>query len=370
MSSSLRPERVAAAARALGSELSERVTLYADALSSALLHELGLVAWDREQLIGGLQARLERLRQRRFRDYGGSGVRVIERRRQPLESIDLIWSELRQGRRVQMEFEHGACSAVIELMRGMARALQDVAGEPPLLVHEQPWIAQPPDPSASATAMRLGLEHPDQPSLWPLVGPIEPRHRVAVIESQADRELAAYVLARTSLRRTGMDPRSVKHAHVVQVDERLERYLGRLWIEVQMGPASSSDSFAGPVSTEVRDEFMEANEVWNLHPDVTTLSPGGELELGPPLRDRHFLAPALFAVDWPVPDLPLAGPMLVVIRCTPEQARAGAEAAAREGGQVIVIGGHPSRYPGDVRFVQGALLVERLPPGLPDPRPV
>src|SRR5690606_16834970 len=52
------PERLATTARSLRKELGVRVTLYADALAQSLADDLGLVAWDREQLIGGLQQRL------------------------------------------------------------------------------------------------------------------------------------------------------------------------------------------------------------------------------------------------------------------------------------------------------------------------
>lgn len=368
MSQTPRPERIAAAARALGPELSERVTLYADALADALEREIELVAWDREQLIGGLQTRLERLRQQRFRDYGGTGVRVIERRRQPLESIDLAWSELRQGRSVFVEYETRACSAVAELMRGMGRRINAVVEASVLEVAEEALSSPPPDPSASAMAFAQVRETSASPSMWPVVGPVSPAPRVAVVEESADRELAAYVLARTSLRRTGMDPRGVRRAFVVGGTEFLFRHAQRLWLEVRMGPAGVHGSFAGPVPRTVYDEFTEAHEAWSLHPDVEVLCAGGPLELAG--DDGLYLAPALFSASWPTPELPMAGPMLVITQCTREQALAGAEAAVREGGQVIALGARPKQYPGDVRLVRGALLIERLPPGLPDPRPV
>ena len=54
----------------------------------------------------------------------------------------------------------------------------------------------------------------------------------------------------------------------------------------------------------------------------------------------------------------------------PDDGEAPAENAARQSGHAIQIRGRPRTYPGDVRVIRGALLVERLPPGLPEPRPV
>jgi hypothetical protein len=344
------------------------VALFADALARSLEREQGLVAWDREQLIGQLQRRLAVLRERRFREHGGPNVRVIERRRQPLESIDLAWKQLRRGRRVRLEHEPGACTAAIELMHGMAHALRDAVGADVLDVAERPWEPSEAEPSASSSAFRIALEHPDDPTFWPVVGPRRSAPRVAVVEAWADRELAAYVLARASLRRTGVDPRNVKLAYVIGFDDRLRRHLQRLWVGATMGPADDPGSFTGPVDASVRAAFLEAHEAWQAHEGVDVLCPGGELERA--ADPQHYLAPALFCVEWPVPELPMHGPMLVLVRCDEQQALAGAEAAAREGGQIIAIGAHKGRYPGDVRLIRGALLVERLPPGLPEPRPV
>jgi hypothetical protein len=363
-----RPQRIAAAARALGAELDVRMALHADALARALEREHGLVAWDREQLIGQLQRRLGVLRERRFHDLGGPNVRVLERRRQPLESIDLAWKHLRRGRRVRLEHEPGACSAAIDLMRGMALALRDVVEADVLDVADGPWAAEAPEPSASSSAFRIALEHPDDPSYWPIVGPRRSSPRVAVVEAAADRELAAYVLARAALRRSGVDPRNVKLAYVIGLDDRLRRHLQRLWVGATMGPADDPGSFTGPVDASVRESFLDASAAWHEHANVEVLCRGSELERA--ADPQHYLAPALYAADWPVPDLPTHGPMLVLVRCDEQQALAGAEAAAREGGQIIALGGTKGRYPGDVRLIRGALLVERLPPGLPEPRPV
>lgn len=363
-----RPERIAAAARALGPELDLTVALHADALARSLEREHGLVAWDREQIIGLLQRRLAKLREQRFRELGGPNVRVIERRRQPLESIDLAWRHLRRGRRVRVEHEPGACTAALDLLRLVSRVLRDAVKADVLDVASPAWEQGDAEPSASSSAFRIAMEHPDDPMFWPIVGPRRSSARVAVVEATADRELAAYVLARASLRRTGVDPRNVKLAYVMGLDDRLRRHLQRLWVGATMGPAGDPGSFTGPVEASVRAGFLSAHEAWSAYDGVEVLCPGSELERA--ADPQHYLAPALYVVDWPVPDLPRVGPMLVLVRCDDAQALAGAEAAAREGGEIIVLGGQKNRYPGDVRLIRGALLVERLPPGLPEPRPV
>jgi hypothetical protein len=367
-SSRPRAERIAAAARALGPELDLRLALHADALARSLEREHGLVAWDREQLVGQLQRRLGVLRERRFDEHGGPNVRVIERRRQPLESVDLAWKHLRRGRRVRLEYEPGACSAVIDLLHGIARVLNDAVGADVLGIATQPWAPRDVEPSASSSAFRIALEHPDDPTYWPIVGPRRSAPRVAVVEATADRELAAYVLARAAIRRSGVDPRNVKFAYVIGLDDRLRRHLQRLWVGAMLGPADDPASFTGPVDADVRDAFLRANMAWRGHANVEVLCAGSELERA--ADPQHYLAPALFVVDWPVPELPTDGPILVLVRCDQHQALAGAEAAAREGGQILALGGRRGRYPGDVRLIGGALLVERLPPGLPEPRPV
>jgi hypothetical protein len=359
-------QRIAAAARALGRELSELVAIHADAIAGALARQLELVAWDREQLVGQLQTQLYALRDERFRELGGSPVRIVERRRQPLESIELIWRHLRQGRRVRLEHEPGACTAAADLLRGMRHAL----GPGVLDIAEVPWDDAPPRPASGSTSRmaRAALEVTDDPSSWPVVGVYDPGPRIALVEARADRELAAYVLARTGLRRTGTDPRAVKRAYVIGAVDRLQRHLQRLWVGATMGPASDPESFAGPVDVALRDSFLEAVARWEAHDGVTVWAPGGGLERAG--DSGIYLAPALFATDWPAPDLPLEGPMLVVVRCTVDEARAAAENAARQSGHAIQIGGRDRTYPGDVRVIRGALLVERLPPGLPEPRPV
>jgi hypothetical protein len=359
-------QRIAAAARTLGFELREVLAIHADAIAGALAKQLELVAWDREQLVGQVQAQLFALRGERFREIGGPPVRIVERRRQPLESVELVWRYLRQGRPVRLEHEPGACTAALDLLRTVSHAL----GPGVLTIADEPWSAPPPRPSSGSTSRmsRAALEVTDDPSSWPVVGVYDPGPRIALVEAPADRELAAYVLARACLRRTGHDPRAVKRAYVVGAVDRLQRHLQRLWVGANMGPASDPDSFAGPVDEAGRDAFVEAIARWERHEGVTVWAPGAVLERA---EDRGiYLAPALFAAEWPIPDLPLDGPLLVVVRCTVDQARAAAENAARQGGQAIQVGGRARTYPGDVRVIRGALLVERLPPGLPEPRPV
>jgi acyl-CoA reductase-like NAD-dependent aldehyde dehydrogenase len=215
---------------------------------------------------------------------------------------------------------------------------------------------------------RAAIEVGADPQSWPVVGVYPPGPRIAVIEVDADRELAAYVLARTSLRRTGTDPRATKRAYVVGTVDRLQRHLQRLWLGANLGPAADSDSFAGPVDAATRDAFLEACTAWRDHEGVDTWVPGGPLER---TGDTGiYLAPALVSCSWPPPDLPTTGPILVVVRCGPDQARAAADQVGTQAGQIVQFGGRPHTYAGHVRLIRGALLVERLPPGLPEPRPV
>jgi hypothetical protein len=338
-------EEIAAAARARGAELAERIRLVADALVDALAGQLQLVAWDREQLVGQVQARVAAQQDLRPAVRAGPPVRVVERRLQPLEAIDVVWSWLRRGRRVRLEQEPDACSGAAELLRGMAYRLPAGALE----IHEGTTRELPPGHVAG--------------------GVDPPAPRVAVIDADADRELAAYVLARTGLRRSGLDPRGVKRAFAVGELELLERHMRRLWVGVRVGPADDPESFAGPVPAALCERFAAAHAQWSAHPQVRTWCPGGVLErTGDAAR---YLAPALFHAPWPPPELPLVGPMVVVVACGGEAHLQEAARRAREqGGQVVQIGGRPGRIAGPVRHVRGALLVERLPPGLPEPRPV
>lgn len=330
----------------------------------ALAQQLQLVAWDREQLVGQVQARVAELHDKRPLVRAGSPVRVVERRLQPLEAIDVAWAWLRRGRRVRLEQEPNACTAAADLLRGMAYRLPAGALE----IHEGTTQALP------AGYVAGGVDRPQE--------------RVAVIDADADRELAAYVLARTGLRRSGLDPRGVKRAFVVGDLDLLERHMRRLWVGVRVGPAEDPESFTGPVPSSLREPFGAAHAQWQAHPGVRAWCPGGVLERTG--ESACYLAPALFCVPWPPPELPLVGPMMVVVACdgvlrlqhVAREAHAassttastlsgiGDRSSSPAGAQVVQIGGRPGRIPGTVRHVRGALLVERLPPGLPEPRPV
>ena len=359
---------LAAAARARVPEFAERLALAADAISEALATELHLVAWDREQLIGLVQARLQALWARRFTDTGGLPARVLERRDQPLEALEAVWDVLLQGRRVLVQHQEGACMAALAPLFELARVLPSEA----LIVESEPCTDDSPSISRGSAGLsasqRAARVSEADPSTWPRVGVAKAVPRVAWVDESADRELAAYVLARTCLRRSGMDPRGVKIAYVAGGVEMLDRDLRRLWVGAQLGPASDPSSFAGPVDRATRDGFVVAQGAWAAHPGVVAWSKGGVLERTG--GGGHYLAPAAFVVEGTRPDLPIVGPMLVIVRTTAELARAEIEAAARDGAQVVQVGGRPIAYASDVRLFRGAVLVERLPPGLPEPRPV
>ncbi|MCH9683680.1 MAG: hypothetical protein K0V04_19760 [Deltaproteobacteria bacterium] len=336
--------QIAALARLHGMQLTERITLHADALVDALARQLELVAWDREQLVGQLQQRVTQLLDERPRVREGPPVRVIERRSQPLEAIEAVWSWLRHGRPVRLQLEPDACTAAAELLEDMVSLF------PEGVLEVDDGIVAPDEALADG-----GVDTPGR--------------RIAVIDSDADRELAAYVLARTGLRRNGVDPRAVKIAYAVGDLELLQRHMRRLWVGVRVGPADDPDSFMGPVLPQACEAFLEAHAQWKGHDAVETWCPGGRLHRA---GDSHcYIAPALFGTQWPAPELPCDGPMVVVVACDDDaQLREAAEAARKLDGQVVQIGGRPGLVRHVDRHVRGALLVERLPPGMPEPRPV
>jgi len=356
MPEQVRPERLAAASRLLQIELLEALALAADAIADDLAERLGMVAWEREEQIGLAQRRLLELRERRFHRYGGEPVRVRELREQPLEAFELAWRALRRGRRVHVESEAGACPAVFRILREMA----DLVG-------------------AGLTVSAPGvLDH--ERSEWQLIGVRPRRDRVALVQADADRELAAYVLARACLRRTGFDPRVVHRVIVIGPSDRLERDLRRLWVGARMGPIEDECAFAGPVTEQRATAFIAAEAAWRAREGVITTCPGGRLERAD-APGSSFLAPALVwappIVDDTLPsDEPEPiGPMLIVYRVTGPDAEPRAEAllehlAPRPHGHLrfgvkprdLVLGR-------DDRQIHGALLVERLAPGLPEPRP-
>jgi hypothetical protein len=362
----MRPELTADAARRLAAGFAEQLALHADAIADALARELHLVAWDREQLLGSVQSRFAELRARRRPELGGVPERVIEWREQPLEAIDAVWELLLAGRRVALQCAPRACSATRMLLGELAASLPAGA----LLLDDTPY--QPASGSATlsqlSASQRAAMIDERDPTTWPVRAVVRACPRIAAIDVTADRELAAYVLARTCLRRAGTDPRGVRRAFVVGAVDRLQRHLQRLWVGAQLGPATDPSSFAGPVDADVRDAFVVAQSAWLADPRVTTWVEGGVLERAD--DPGPYLAPAAFAVDWPAPAHELIGPMCCIVRCTAEQARAEIEAAARDGAQVVQVGGRPIGFAKDVRHIRGAVLVERLPPGLPEPRPV
>ncbi|MCA9662501.1 MAG: hypothetical protein KC486_29445, partial [Myxococcales bacterium] len=173
------PERLAAAVRARHDELLELVALRSEAMAAALEGELGMVAWDRQVVIGRAQRGLRRLADEapRLSKAASGGVRVIERARQPLESLPAVWGALLRGSRVHVEFEPGASTAVAEVLRPLGERL-GVGGARPLTV--------------AAAARERGEEVdgdepgvPDEPPEgvvdWPQIGVELAHERVGVV---------------------------------------------------------------------------------------------------------------------------------------------------------------------------------------------
>lgn len=347
---SIRPERLAAASRLLQNDLLEALALASDAIADDLAERLHMVAWDREEQIGAAQRRLLELREQRFQTHGGEPVRIRELANQPLEALELVWRMLRGGRRVHVESEANACPAVYRIFTQLSGVLG-----PELLT------ASPPG--------ELEHEHAD----WQLVG-VRPRsERVALVQADADRELAAYVLARASLRRTGFDPRVVHRVVVVGPAERLERNLRRLWVGARMGPVVDEQAFAGPVDESRAEQFLAVEAVWRASSAVHTLCPGARLEHGD-AQASTYLAPALLRADADATrDLPAPyGPMLVLHPVVDEAlAEALVERLSSPDHPRLRFGIKPRTVTlrESDRQIHGALLVERLPPGLPEPRP-
>jgi hypothetical protein len=210
----------------------------------------------------------------------------------------------------------------------------------------------------------------DETSSWEVVGVAPAQPRVALLEADADPELAAYVLARSCLRRSGADPRGIRRVFVVGNMPRLERHLHNIWVGARFGPAEDPGSFAGPLDEGTAERFRKWQQRLVEEPDVEVLCPGGMLERsGDP---GHYVAPALHKARFPGPALAPSGPVLVLLTCTREEAWQAFEAAGAEGAERLQIGGGLLGREHDAAIVRirGALLTERLPPGLPDPRPV
>jgi hypothetical protein len=213
-------------------------------------------------------------------------------------------------------------------------------------------------------------EEDDEASAWPIVGVAPAQPRVALLEADADPELAAYVLARSCLRRSGADPRGVRRVFVVGNMPRLERHLYNIWVGARFGPAEDPGSFAGPLDEPTAARFLQSQERLTGDRDVEVLCPGGVLERsGDP---GHYVAPALYKARFPGPTNVPSGPALVLLVCSRDEAWHAFDAAGTEGAERLQVGGGlPGRdHDPAIRRIRGALLTERLPPGLPDPRPV
>ncbi|MBK8264587.1 MAG: hypothetical protein IPK80_24990 [Nannocystis sp.] len=349
----MRPERLAAAARAWQGPLLEQLALRSDAIGEALAGSHGLVAWDRQRVIGRAQRELWALREERFRPpYGGEPARVIERAGQPLECLAAVWRRLRQGRRVHVGAEAAACTAGLELLASFAPRLEGALTVEGL--------------GANDVAARA----------WPEAGVAPALERVAVVAADGDRELAAYVLARASLRRGGCDPRRIGRALVCGSMTRLERHLQRLWVGARIGSAEDPEAFSGPSSPSVAAAFFAALDRWAALPEVEVLCEGGRLHRGG--EGPIFLAPALLrrsglSTRPLAAEPPIVGPMLVLYACPEEQILNNAlEGLGWAPSRQLWVGAPPlgERAAEGRRYLRGALRVERVPPGLPDPRPV
>lgn len=336
-------DRLGTRATGLLGVVRQRLALRADRIAEDLGASLGMVAWDRERVLGRVQAQLAALPDRAAKAKG-PGL-VLERRRQPLEAIALAWAWLCRGQRVCVVAEQGACRAGLDLLA----ELRELVGS------DQLEVGTP------------GAEIPKRVHDWERVGVEEARPRVARVFADGDAELAAYVLARACLRRTGFDPRAVHHAVVPEEAPLLERHLRRLWVGARMGPASEPGAFAGPVSVEQAEGYEAQLATLGATEGVETLIGGGRLTR---LGSGNYLAPALFAAQGAGPDVAGDGPWLVLHRVPKTQADACLERLAGPRRGRIWVGPTSSSRPRvDDRRFEGALLLERLPPGLPKPRP-
>lgn len=346
---SLKPERIAAAARARQGALIGLLSARADAIGEALARSHGLVAWERQKLIGRVQRGLWALRERRFPGVGGPPARVCERRDQPLAALLVVSQLLRQGRRVHLEGEVGASTIAAELLG----ELGDASGE---LVAEALTLGAPGEPPPAGVAG------------WELAGVEPARARVAGVHAEADPELAAYALALACLRRAGAEPRRVVRAHVAGATQRLERHLHRLWVGAAIGPPEDPEVFAGPSAPALARAYADSLSAWTGRAGVRVLCPGGQLER--PGDPRVYLAPALLRAPEPA-DVPVAGPLLVLHPCEPAALDAALAGCRAQGLEILALGpeawrqrvGTPPLSP------LQPLAPGRLPPGLPEPRP-
>lgn len=350
------PRRLAAASRALQGVLLDAIALRSAAMSNELAERFMAVPWDRQRLIGQIQESLHVLREARFPLNDQGGVRVTERARQPFECIEEAWRQVRQGRAVWVDREPGSCVEGLELLRAMGSVL----GFGVLQVANED---RPP---------------PEEIEQWPRVGvELAPRRIVAVAED-ADPELAAYFVARASLRRTGFDPRCVHRVLVAGERKRFERHLRRLFVGARIGAPNEAGAFAGGVSEEQAVAFESDLNEWRQGSGNVEACRGGRLEVCTKVRrggvKAVYLAPALFVVEGEELRGDPRGPCLIIQRVhegkLETQLRETLEATEGERAWAWVGEADPklARGPKD-RWIRGALAVSRLPPGLPLPRP-
>jgi hypothetical protein len=344
-------QRISALTRSLEAVALEVLALTSDALMEELARRHGLVPWDRESLVGGVQRRVRALFERRAELDPGPAVRVVERAMQPLESIEATLRALRGGRRVALHIEAGASALPLDVLQRVFGSAAD-------------------DILRSATVSDEGLASR---------GVDAGRPRVALVQADGDPELAAYVLARGALRRTGRDPRGLHVAVVAGARAVLDRHLRRLWSGIRFGPVDDPSSFAGPLPAGVAQTYLREWAELASHPNLHVVVPGHPLHVAAD-PEGTYLAPALLRWTSPVLDageievlrgLPTGGPMLVVVPAPPDRAAEVFEHLAGDDRRRTRIGEVPkgqSLRHGE-RAYTGALLVERLPPGLPEPRP-
>lgn len=349
--------RIAAEAGALEPALERALALGSDGVAQAL-EAHGLVAWDREQVIGGAQRALATLRAQRLPPREGPPLLITERRLQPLESLPAVWRALRSGRQVSLRVEPDGCNAVPRFLGFLSEALRERLGTSVLRIAGHGPLHEDAKPGGVTVA----------------------KTRIGLVQADADPELAAYVLTQACVRRCGVRPRSVHWVVVATTDARpyatLERHLRRLWLSVRMGEVHDETVFAGPVDDETAQAFDRANG-WLADMGATALVEGGRLLSD----DATFLGPSLFRVGRDDEAQTagaqrmdeLRGPLLV-LDYQPRD-RAEARLAELTGGALargaVRIGVTPRGWTAPPKHVQysGAVLVERLAPGLPSPRP-
>lgn len=315
-----------------------------------------MVPWDREQLVGQLQRLIGALCEASFDPTAPPIVRVEERRDQPLESLPVAWSWLRRGSRVQLVCDADGTAAWIPAL------LQEVLGA-----------------SAAGSVEVLSPEDAgsDHRRVVPVVGVEQARPRAVVIAPAADEELAAYVLARACLRRAGLDPRSARLAVCVAGTPTLDRHLRRLWYGVRLGASEDDGAFAGSVDDAVGARHLRALESLPETLGARCVVPARALQ-GEENPGRVYLAPSLWVADvgkvegWlgRFEAFPRRGPAMLLARC-PDLATAEAllDGWIDAGGDWLRVGGPVRARAEPFRIFEGALLEDRLPPGMPKPRP-